>query len=472
MIKTVRLPGLSRLRRRVRGWAGVVSTPQGLEFAVARTENGHGHLERQSRVGTAAELRLQFDPREYRVATTVASEDVLCRTLSLPTTVPAELKQMLNLQIDQLTPLPPEEVVYDFESLGTQDGQTQVLVAIARKSAVNDRVAALEEAGLTAEVVGVAGLAVFRELVAKGTLPRDDKLGVVVSLRADSAVVILYVDGQPLVMRAIIIGPNAAQTAAGRQTLREELQRTLLAEQARAPQREPGRLAFHIQEEELRDAVDELSRGWGCPTDLLNDGGPLWPATSLCLDHVAATERRLNLLPEEWRRRRQTARLRRIWWRVATVLIVVYALAAIVFVAALAIRKSRLTRVQAEKAALETQFREARRLQSELNAMRLQLETKYSALDVLRQVSELMPPNAKMTSYIFRRDEAVTLKGQADNAQAVLDFISQLEQNELFSSVKTVSMATERAGGLTKYELLATLKSAAAKTTGVDHGAQ
>jgi hypothetical protein len=339
-----------------------------------------------------------------------------------------------------------------------------VLVAIARQSAVNDRIAALEEAGVTAEIVGVAPLAVFRELVAKAVLPRDENLGVVVALRADGAVVVLYTDGQPLAVRSILLGAGALATAEARQALREELQRTLLAEQAREPQRALGRLTFHAQDESLQAAAEELSRGWGRQADCLTDGAVPGPASSLCLDQAGTSDRRLNLLPEDWRRRRQSARRRRRWWRVATVLIALYVLAAIAFLVALGVRQSQLRRIKAEKQALEPEFRNSRQLQSELNAMRLQLETKYSALDVLRQVSELMPPNLKLTSFIFRRNEAVTVKGQADNAQAALDFLSRLEQCDLFSEVKPVSMPS--AGGLTKFELLATLKTAGGKPAG------
>ena len=128
----------------------------------------------------AQSLRQQFDPREHRVVTAVGCEDVLCQTLRLPATDPCELKQMLDLQIDNITPLPIEEVVYSFEPLDTVDGQTRVLVAIARKATVNERVEALEAAGLPAEIVSVDALAMFRALCKRKLLPADDKLNVLV----------------------------------------------------------------------------------------------------------------------------------------------------------------------------------------------------------------------------------------------------------------------------------------------------
>ena len=60
----------------------------------------------------AQSLRQQFDPSEHRLVTSVDGGDVFCQILRLPATDPAELKQMLDLQIDNITPLPLEEVVY------------------------------------------------------------------------------------------------------------------------------------------------------------------------------------------------------------------------------------------------------------------------------------------------------------------------------------------------------------------------
>ncbi|NQU09400.1 pilus assembly protein PilM, partial [bacterium] len=113
----------------------------------------------------AANLRSELDAAHDRIVTAVAGEDVFLRVLQLPAATPAELDQMLALQIDQLSPLADEEMVYDFELLGGDDDQARVLVAIAHRNAVNQRVAVLEAAGLPPEVVDVEVLGWFRALV-------------------------------------------------------------------------------------------------------------------------------------------------------------------------------------------------------------------------------------------------------------------------------------------------------------------
>jgi hypothetical protein len=98
--------------------------------------------------------------------------------------------------------------------------------------------------------------------------------------------------------------------------------------------------------------------------------------------------------------------------------------------------------------------------------MQRQLDSTYSALEVLREVSVQMPDSIKLSNFNFRRDDTLSLRGQADAAPAVYDFIGRLEKCPLFASVKTETVRTEGAAGLTKFELLATLKPAAAKAQG------
>jgi len=98
--------------------------------------------------------------------------------------------------------------------------------------------------------------------------------------------------------------------------------------------------------------------------------------------------------------------------------------------------------------------------------MSKQLDLKYSALEVLREVAVLLPDNVKLTSFVYKKDQAVTIKGQAPTPTLALDFQSRLEKCALFSEVKADRSATE-AGGLTKFGLTCTLKTAA--TTAPTH---
>src|SRR6266850_2211127 len=106
---------------KARGWAAIIFCDTTLELTTARPAGNQTSIERQAsaplpatvagaspmgRVEAAVrQLRSQVDPHEHHIVTAIGGEDVFCQTLRLPTADPSELKQMLELQIDNLTPL-------------------------------------------------------------------------------------------------------------------------------------------------------------------------------------------------------------------------------------------------------------------------------------------------------------------------------------------------------------------------------
>jgi len=454
--------------RHSRGWAAIAFGPSGLELTTARSEGAGVSVLQQSSAsavppaGTAdaapqwqqaaQSLRQQFDPREHRVVTSVSCENVLCQILRLPATEPAELKQMLDLQIDSITPLPLEEVVYSFEALAAADGQTRVLVAIARKAEVNERVEALESAGLPPEVVSVDALAMFRALARRNQLAQDDRLNVLVILGAVSADVIVYSQVVPLTVRSLILGAD------GESVLREELQRTFVAAEAGQPERMTGGVIFIAPGEELKTFAEKVANGLNTESSFLVNGTVPSATLSLCLQYATGETAQLNLLPEEWRQKRQTKALRRRLIRGAIAVGIVYVLALTVFLTFLAIKKAQLNRITRETNARQAAFISARELQGQLIAMRNQLDTKFSALEVLREITVRMPKDMQLNSFLFKKDLTLSLKGQAPSGAVALDFQSRLQQCDLFSKV---SGRSDAVGGLTKFDLTCTLKTAA-----------
>jgi hypothetical protein len=457
-----------------RGWAAVAFGGSRLELTTARAEGTEVAVVKEAMASAtppeaaadaplqwqyaAQSLRQQFDPGEHRVVTSVDCGDVLCQILRLPATDPAELKQMLDLQIDNVTPLPLEEVVYSFESLDIVDGQTRVLVAIARKATVNERVEALESAGLQAEIVSVDALAMFRALVKLHLLATDDNRNVLVMLGQTTADVIVYSHGVILAVRSIVLGADSESI------LREELQRTFVAAEAGQPQRARGAVIFLTHDEQARLFAERVASGLSTETSFLTNGAVPSPGLSLCLECAGAGAPPLNLLPDEWRQKRQTAAFRHHLIRGAIAVAALYAVALAVFVSFLVVRNSRLHRVDNEINNRQAEFHKAKELQSELLAMTKQLDMKSSALEVLRQVAVLLPDNVKLTSFVYKKDQAATIKGQSPTPTLALDFQSRLEKCELFSKVVAERSATE-AGGLTKFGLTCTLKTATTAAT-------
>lgn len=101
--------------------------------------------------------------RAKRAAVAVSGSAVITKIISMSATMSdAEMESQIQLEADQYIPYPLEEVNIDFDVLGPSANggdMVDVLLAASRRENVDDRVAALEVAGLTAAIVDVEAYA-------------------------------------------------------------------------------------------------------------------------------------------------------------------------------------------------------------------------------------------------------------------------------------------------------------------------
>jgi hypothetical protein len=422
----------------------------------------------------AAQLRKQLDPRDHRIVTAVGCEDVLFQTLEFPTVDNAEMRQMLNLQIDSITPLPLEDVVCDFIPLERRGDNTRVLVAVARKDAVNQRVAALEEAGLPPESVTVDGLAIFRTLMQRGLLPGDDKFNLLVLLNRDVANVIVYRNGQPRSVRSVMLDAGALDDAEGQAGLLAELQRTLMSDGACEPESETGLLTLMTFDAALRSSCEAVARAWDGRVEFLNNGSAPTPALSLCIESAAVTER-LNLLPDEWRQKRHAARIRHNLMRAGIGILFVYLVGLVIFLSMLTLKGNELNKLLAEERQLKPAYNDALKLHAEYLAVTRQLDDKFSALELLHEASVRLPGDIELNLFALKTEKVeskdrkvLRVRGRAKSFDSIHAYIGNLQKCEQFEKVEPGKFLTQP-DGWTSFDitcLLVTVTAAGGKPHG------
>ncbi len=98
-----------------------------------------------------------------RAAVAVSGSSVITKVITMADGLSeTEMESQIQLEADQYIPYPLEEVNIDFDVLGPSSNgidMVDVLLAASRRENVDDRVAALEIAGLTAEIVDVEAYA-------------------------------------------------------------------------------------------------------------------------------------------------------------------------------------------------------------------------------------------------------------------------------------------------------------------------
>jgi len=102
-------------------------------------------------------------------AVAVAGSAVITKVISMPAALSDdELASQIELEADQYIPYPIEEVALDFEVIGVNEKNPEmvdVLLAACRSENVDARVAAVELGGLTAEIVDVEAYALENAVV-------------------------------------------------------------------------------------------------------------------------------------------------------------------------------------------------------------------------------------------------------------------------------------------------------------------
>jgi type IV pilus assembly protein PilM len=98
-----------------------------------------------------------------RAAVAVSGSAVITKIISMPSSLSeTEMEAQIQLEADQYIPYPLEEVNIDFDVIGASQSSPElvdVLLAASRRENVDDRVNALEIAGLSAAVVDVEAYA-------------------------------------------------------------------------------------------------------------------------------------------------------------------------------------------------------------------------------------------------------------------------------------------------------------------------
>lgn len=434
---------------------GTTSSVAALAWRAGRVDAVLRQSGRYLSAATLDELIAQPDLQNSRVVIAMSGTETWCQTLTLPTAESSELETMLELKLDTVAPLPVEEVAYGFVPLHTGENETRLLLLVAPKALVNERVAALDGAGIVAHIVTVDALALFYWLARRDRLPKNDNVHALLHVTENAVNLVFHRRGQPVAVRSMVCEGDT-----GRDAVLEELRRSWLGAELQCDNDGRGRLVIVPDTAALRPLAAQFRDAWGGEAECLVEEAEA-PLSALAAS--APGDGALNLLPKEWKQRRRSAQVRKRLIRAAIVLGVIYLALVAIFASVIAVERAEQRRLAAEVARLQPGFTAARKLRDTLSAMQAQMDVKYSALEILREVSKLMPDSLKITDFVFLKNQAVTLRGMTSAPEQATEFIGRLENSPMFSKVKTVSMPSS--AGLTRFDLICTLQSVSGMPT-------
>lgn len=380
------------------------------------------------------EARLKTACSAFRgfISAALPSDQVLLRTVALPTVVDAEIKGMVDLQVDKFSPFPLDNLVVSHEVLSRTQDSTMVLVAAVQRPIADALEKRLQEAGADVARVDVAVLGWYRLLKDAGEIPEKDR-HLVLLMDGGTPEIVVFENGVPRVFRSLT-GVNAAGGEEAAAEIASEINFSFLSLELEQDAeigctvavwyagQAPGALALHLANAmEHKVSVKPLSS--------------LPPLAEGLARRSVYREGGVDLTPPDWRETERARLFKRRVWLAGAAVAVLWLLALGGLEGGLYFQKFRLQRLQTKLDALEKPASEVREMQRRVRMVERYTSRKDSALEVLRELSALQPPGIDLSSFSYRKDEGVKISGDAGAVNLVYDFKTALDGSKMFRDV-------------------------------------
>ena len=444
----------------------------------------------------APQIRAACSSVKGNLCLAVPTDQVLMRVVDLPTIDPAEMRGMVELQVDKFSPFPVEHMAVSCEVLEKQASSSRVLIVAVKREIVDGIGETFKKAGLYPHWMDVEVLSWWHLFKEKGEIPAHGRR-IFILLDAFGTELIVSQNGIPVLFRSL----------GGRQGLSEEefieevadeisytltslevewgavenIQMTLwqwgsgmpaLAARLSGGRKAPGpaaapaeslkppKLDFDLEEPVVAAPPSE---GLGLQVDQRQFDVLPPLSEGLARRAVGQGETMINLAPPEWRSVEKTRSIHKHLLVATAAVLVVWLLVVSFFVVGLKLQRKNRDRLKTAVEEIEGPAKEVERLQDKFESLNAYADRSHSALECLREVSALLPEGVDLNSFAYKKRGTVSLRGECATVGPIYDFFQALEKSELFDEVKAEPVSTKNVGAVQKSQFGVTMTLPGAK---------
>ena len=383
------------------------------------TGNGEVALNSEHRLAPDAALPAKLVAKNWRSLwrkklniAWLPAEQVFLRVVDLPKCDHAELLSMIELQLEKLSPLPVNQIVWSFEPLPhpTESLQT-VIVIIAERNVVEEFLGNRERSGYLPDRLQLP----FLHQLPGTTVDHDSAWIYLHPTETQTVGLVAWWIGGALRHLNLLHLANGEPGAAALVT---QLNNIAWAGELEGWLTSPPRWHL-VADRQSAGAWETTLREWS--GESVETSEPISPMAlaSLSAQSAARAETKVNLLPAEFSARYRQQFVDRLWMRGLGALAVVYVVGVLIYLGAVQVLKLQQTRVEKQVASLSGSYTNALRLKERVRILNEQVNLKYAALDCWKVASELLPPEFTLTSFSFSRGNRLTLRGTSEPDQQV-----------------------------------------------------
>ena len=387
--------------------------PDGRQLWQFSTGNSQVSLNAEQPLGAAGPLPARLVTKDWRALwqkklniAWLPADQVFLRVVHLPKCEPGELRSMVELQLEKLSPLPVNQIVWSFEPIPQSVGELQtVIVVVAERSVVEEFLGKMESDGYLADRLDLSFL---HQLIA--TRIDGDGAWLYVQLAESKTLcLVAWWYGGALQQLNLL---NLPAGEAGATALGDQL--TNIAWAGELEGWLTSRPTWHLVADEAVAAMFEpILRAWADePIDVI---APLAPAAlaALTAQRAARADSTTNLLPSDFSARYQQQFIDRLWMGGLGALAVVYVFGVLIYRGALYGLEYQTGKVQDQVSAMSGAYTNTLQLKEKVRILQEQLNLKFAALDCLKAASEKLPAELTLVSFAFSKGDRISLRGNA-----------------------------------------------------------
>ena len=161
-------------------------------------------------VSAIKELLAEQGVKPGPVNLTVSGQSVFSRFVKLPPVDSDKVFQIVQYEAQQNVPFPIEEVVWDYQLVGSSDGEIDVMLVAIKEEILLEITNAVEEAGLQPELVDVGPLALYNAVRHNYADLEGCTLLIDIGARSTN---LIFIEDKKLFTRSVPVGGNAITQA-------------------------------------------------------------------------------------------------------------------------------------------------------------------------------------------------------------------------------------------------------------------
>ncbi|MBI3985584.1 MAG: PilN domain-containing protein [Lentisphaerae bacterium] len=419
---------------------------------------------------TAAHIRHRCADLKGNIALGVSSDQLLMRVVELPSTDPSEIRGMIELQMDKVSPFPVDTMSVSHEILRKGDTSSLVFMAAMQKERVEKLGLLFFKAGLGLHRLDAEAMAWWRLLSDKQEIVPRDRQWILI-FDQGSVLAILVQHGVPLSFKPLHTGEDPGEEAVAAEAVKElaSLMLSVDLEQGPAPM---AAVDIWCRDEKTEAWQTCLGCEFSCPIRVkLLDSLPALcegiarrsMAAGKSGERDGAPPGVLDFVPDSWRLTSSSKTLRRRLMAASAWFLGVWLAGTLVFAAGYGLKVKRVARLEARATSLQKPDDDMRQLRERVKALEQYLNRQETALEYLREVSDLIPKDVDLTSFQHKKNKQVVLRGEALSVNPIYDFKLALDKSSLFKGVEMGSIQPNKRRDVTAQTFTMTCKIGEAK---------